>query len=74
MAPELALSPANLHGLSAIYVGIRQKTEPNEMSQERLEMRERCLAIICGRHHLLKAPGSVAFFLADGIFHLTNDR
>jgi len=30
-------------------------------------------ASLCGGGYLLKAPGSVASYLADGLFNLSND-
>jgi len=60
-------------GASATYLGERDgvlaKKRGDEWKKERLTMH----ASLCGGGYLLKALGSVAHYLADGIFYSTND-
>jgi len=61
-------------GASAKYLGERNgvlaNKRGNEWKKERLTMH----VSLCDGGYLLKALGSVAHYLADGIFYSTNDK
>jgi hypothetical protein len=55
-------------GASAKYLGEREGYLAKKRGDERKKSHSRCHAILCGRGNPLKVLGSVAFFLANGIF------
>ena len=60
-------------GASAKYLGERNGVLVKERGNEWKKERFTISASLCGGGDLLKALGSVAHYLADGIFYSTND-
>ncbi len=54
-------------------VALDKKRAPKQMSYEGLETGKRCHATLCEKADPLKALGSVASYLGNGIFYLIND-
>ncbi len=67
-------APSGNMALPPHRVALGQKREPKRRVIWRRKGRKWCHARLWGGGHLLKALGSVAYYLADGIFYSTNDR
>jgi hypothetical protein len=63
-----------IFGVSAKYLGEREEELMKKRGRQTGKERFTIHASLCGRGDLLKAPGSVASYLADRLCNLSNDK
>jgi len=60
-------------GTSAKYHGMRERDQKKKNGDKQKKSQSQYHATLCGRGNRLQPPGSVAFYLAEGSFNLSND-